>query len=86
MPLRHQGRSYLVQVSAPRKSKADDRPIAAVAEWRCRGEMGRRQVLAVKPGQSPELAALGGNKQRGSGKSWLEVEIDDAPVAFDGVN
>jgi len=56
-------------------------PIAAIATG---GELG--QSLAVKSGRSPESAALGGTEQRGSGKSWIEIEIDDAPVASDGVN
>jgi hypothetical protein len=65
------------------RQRTGDQPDCGCCDWW--GD-GIGQLLAINSGQSPESAALGGTKQRGSGKSWLEIEIDDAPVASDGVN
>jgi multidrug resistance efflux pump len=64
--------------------RAGDRPDCGCDWW---GDGGFCQLLAVRSGRSPESTALGGRPNSAEAiKSWLEIEIDDAPVAFHGVN
>src|SRR5262245_50214057 len=61
-------------------------PIAAVAAGGVVGRRGGASREAVMPGRPPESTAQGGVVCAAAARDWLEVEINDAPVASDGVD